>query len=108
MALPEVADRYDTPLYVVDLDAVEDRSKFFRQTFLARYPGELAPCYPIRCNDSAGVVKAVADAGRFVEAERKLNEADRYTDVEGRLVDLYLAWAEAKAARKRVRKPGWR
>ena len=67
MALPEIAGLFDTPLYVVDLDAVGNRSRFFRQTFQTRYPGFSAPCYPVRCNDSAGVVKAVVEAGLHLE-----------------------------------------
>ncbi len=67
MSIPEIADRYDTPLYVVDLDAVGNRSRFFRQTFQTQYPGFSAPCYPVRCNDVAGVVKAVVEAGLHLE-----------------------------------------
>ena len=67
LPIPEIADRYDTPLYVVDLDAVGNRSRFFRQTFQTQYPGFSAPCYPVRCNDLAGVVKAVVEAGLHLE-----------------------------------------
>lgn len=67
LAIPEIADRYDTPLYVVDLDEVEKRSRFFRRTFENRYPGFSSACYPVRCNDVVGVVKSVVAAGLQLE-----------------------------------------
>jgi diaminopimelate decarboxylase len=67
MALSKIADRYGTPLCVVALDAVENRLRFFRQTFQTGYSGLSSPCYPVRCNDVAGVVKAVVEAGLHLE-----------------------------------------
>ena len=65
--LPQIADRYDTPLFVVDLDAVRERSQFFGRTFRTSYPGVATACFPVRCNDVAGVVKAVVDSGLHLE-----------------------------------------
>lgn len=67
LPIPEIAGLFGTPLYLVDLDAVGNRSRFFRQTFQTQYPGFSAPCYPVRCNDLAGVVKAVVEAGLHLE-----------------------------------------
>jgi len=71
-ALPEIAKRYETPLYVLDLDTVTERAHSFRAAFQSRYPGEVVPVHPLRSNDVSSLTGVLAEAGFAVEVTTEL------------------------------------
>ncbi len=66
--LTEIARGYETPLHVVDLDAVRERGAAFREAFESIYPGLFSAVQPLRANDLLGVTQRASEAGLAVEA----------------------------------------
>jgi len=65
--LTDLADSYDTPLYVLDEKGLIERAVEFRKKAEKTYQGNTSVFYPFKCNSLTSVIQAVKQAGFSAE-----------------------------------------
>ncbi len=63
IAAEQLADRFGTPLHVVDEPGLRRRAARLRQAFTDAYPGTVTPYYAMKANNTPGIVQLVLAEG---------------------------------------------
>jgi diaminopimelate decarboxylase len=63
----ELAERFGTPLHVVNYDRLQSRALSFTQDFRSYYRGKVEVYFAAKCNAVAGILSAFASVGLGVE-----------------------------------------
>ena len=63
----DLAEKYNTPLYVIDEQKIRDNYKKLYQAFSSKYEN-LHMCYAAKANTSLAVLKILLDEGSYIDA----------------------------------------
>jgi diaminopimelate decarboxylase len=78
----DLADRFGTPLHVVDVDGLRENARAFTSAFARRYQGLVEPFFAVKCNSVGGVLHALKHEGFGAEVftlyELRLAQAAGY------------------------------
>ncbi|MEB3246539.1 MAG: diaminopimelate decarboxylase, partial [Synechococcus sp.] len=66
--LSELAERYGTPLYVIDEETVRSTCRAYRQALIRHYPGPSLPVYASKANSSLLMSSIAASEGLGLDA----------------------------------------
>ena len=80
IALSELAQRYGTPLYVLDEATLRGTAKAYRSALASYYPGQALALYASKANSSLAITAVVASEGLGLDA---VSAGELLTAVQG-------------------------